>query len=63
MRYLAGKNLVDLRLKTEIFDNEFHTNVFAVGPEFKYIHALEPELHLISGGRAGQTFIQPDQRL
>lgn len=48
MRYLKGDNLFDIRLKAEVLDHELHTNVLAVGPEIKYIHAAQPWLHLIT---------------
>lgn len=48
LRYLDGNNLFDLRIKFEIFDYEFNTNVTALGPELKYVRAVWPWLQLIS---------------
>ena len=52
LRYADDRNLVDLRLKGEVYDYEFgEANVTAAGPELMYVHALTPSLHLIT--RAG----------
>jgi opacity protein-like surface antigen len=48
VRYLDGQNLVDLRVKAEVFDYEFMTNVTALGAELRYIHAVTPWLHLMA---------------
>ena len=48
LRYLDGKNLLDLRVKAEVFDYEFLINVRALGAELRYAHAVTPWLHLIA---------------
>ena len=48
VRYLDGQDLVDLRVKAEVFDYELMSNVTALGAELRYIHAVTPWLHLIS---------------
>ena len=48
LRYLDDKNMLDLRLKAEIFDYEFVTNVTALGGELRYARVITPWLHLIA---------------
>lgn len=50
MRYLDSRNLLDLRLKAEIFDYEFNDHVLAAGPEVLYVHAVRPYFQLITRG-------------
>lgn len=47
-RLLNASNLLDIRLKAEVFDYEFYSHVSALGPELRYIHALTPRVHLIT---------------
>jgi hypothetical protein len=51
LRWANERNLVDVRLKGEVYGYEFDTHVSAAGLELLYIHALTRSLHLIS--RAG----------
>ncbi|MDR0881195.1 MAG: surface lipoprotein assembly modifier [Candidatus Adiutrix sp.] len=42
LRRVGERDLLDLRLKAEIFDYELTNNVVAVGPELFWLHALTP---------------------
>ena len=48
LRYLDSYNLLDLRLKAEIFDYEFDQHILAAGPELLYVGAVRPYFQLIT---------------
>ena len=50
LRYMGDGNQVDARLKAEILDYEFDSNVTALGAELRYTHFLTPSAHLIADG-------------
>ncbi len=50
IRYLSNKNMFDIRARAQIFDYGFDQNVFAIGPTATYIHAVSPQVHLITRG-------------
>ena len=49
-RHLTNRNLFDIRLKGEVFDYEFNQHVLAAGPELMYVHAVRPDVQLVSRG-------------
>ena len=49
-RYLDSRNLLDLRVKGEVFDYEFNQHVFALGPEVLYARTVSPYFQLITRG-------------
>lgn len=51
MRLLGPESLVDLRLKAELFDNQWYHSVYAAGPEGFFVHAPTSWFQLIT--RAG----------
>jgi opacity protein-like surface antigen len=48
LRYLDGKNMIELRAKAEIADYVFWSNVTALGAELRYVRVVTPRLHLIA---------------
>ncbi len=48
VRYLDSRNLLDMRLKAEIFDYEFNDHVLAAGPELLYVRAIRPYFQLVT---------------
>ena len=48
LRYLDGINTFDMRLKAEISDYDFKSNVSSLGAELRYIRVINPRLHLIT---------------
>jgi hypothetical protein len=48
LRRTGERDLLDLRLKAEIFDYEFTNSVVAVGPELVWLHAATPTLQLVT---------------
>ncbi|MDR3038730.1 MAG: surface lipoprotein assembly modifier, partial [Candidatus Adiutrix sp.] len=48
LRRIGPRDLLDLRLKAEIFDYEFTNSVLAAGPELAWLHAFTPSLQLVS---------------
>ncbi|MDR2141022.1 MAG: surface lipoprotein assembly modifier [Deltaproteobacteria bacterium] len=48
LRYAKERNLIELRIKYEIFDYELTNHVTSWGPELTYLRAVTPNFHLIS---------------
>lgn len=48
LRFLDSRNLLDMRLKAEIFDYEFDQHILAAGPEVLYVRAVRPYFQLIT---------------
>ncbi|MDR2893059.1 MAG: tetratricopeptide repeat protein [Deltaproteobacteria bacterium] len=48
LRYMSPESMLDIRLKSEIFDYQWYQNVVAMGPEITFVSAISPSLHLIS---------------
>ncbi len=48
LRHLTQKSLLDVRVRTQIFDYAFEQNIFAAGPEVQFAYAVSPTVHLIT---------------
>lgn len=49
-RYMGSQNLLDMRVKTEVFDYAFMQSVLGIGPEVTHVWAVTPQVHLITKG-------------
>lgn len=48
LRYMDDSNLLEVRVKGEVFDYHLYSSAFSLGPTVTYAHALNRSFHLIS---------------
>jgi hypothetical protein len=49
-RHVTDRNMFDFRLKGELFDYDFNETVYSVGPEFTFVHVVNPKFVLVTSG-------------
>ncbi|MDL2272776.1 tetratricopeptide repeat protein, partial [Desulfovibrio sp. OttesenSCG-928-I05] len=63
IRRMGPDTLLDIRVKGELFDNEWYHAVYAVGPELSFAYAPTPWLQLISRASMDQRdYVRDRQR-
>ena len=54
LRYVDENNFLDIRLKGDVFDYEFNSHAWSMGPQINYVRIVTPKFHLIT--QAGLDF-------
>lgn len=63
LRHMGSTHMLDVRLKTEVFDYAFCQNITATGPEATFVYAITPQVQLISRlGADRRTYLLDDLR-